>query len=174
MLEFVTPVHPIVPILNGLLGLLIHPNTFQLHQRNGKLTLFPPDHHKHVMLTIVSRGHFHHLNFLSRLQRRGRAANNTPGFNTPGPRSKPFATSVGTGPSIRSGRIGEMRESGSMKPFSNTSDKSWPILYTATLPLSRGGDRHTRSLALARQQRYPLSQTRQRRKVALISAHFLS
>src|SRR5260370_36134806 len=32
------------------------------------------------MLTIVSRGHSHHLDFLSWLQRRGCAANDTPGF----------------------------------------------------------------------------------------------
>ena len=31
VLEFVSPVHPIMPILNSLLDLLIHPNTLQLH-----------------------------------------------------------------------------------------------------------------------------------------------
>src|SRR5947209_19519387 len=32
------------------------------------------------MLTIVSRGHSHHLDFISWLQRRGCAANDTPSF----------------------------------------------------------------------------------------------
>ena len=52
MLEFVSPIHPVVPILNSLLGLLIHPNTLQLHQGNGELALFPLDQHKHFMLTF--------------------------------------------------------------------------------------------------------------------------
>src|SRR6266516_971648 len=34
LLEFISPVHPIVPILNSLPGLLIHLNTLQLHQGN--------------------------------------------------------------------------------------------------------------------------------------------
>ena len=36
-LQLVSSVHPIVPILNGLLGLLVHLNTLQLHQGYGKL-----------------------------------------------------------------------------------------------------------------------------------------
>src|SRR5258708_8094547 len=80
MLQFVSPVHPIVPILNSLPGLLIHLDALQLHQGNSQLALFPLDQHKHFMLTIVSRGHSHHLDFLSWLQRRGCAANDTPGF----------------------------------------------------------------------------------------------
>ena len=79
MLEFVSPVHPIMPILNRLPGLFIHPHTLQLHQRDGKLTPFPADHHKHIMLAILFGGHSYHFNFIPRLQRRGRAANNTPG-----------------------------------------------------------------------------------------------
>ncbi len=53
MLQFVSPVHPVVPILNSLLGLLIHLDALQLHQRNGKLTPSPPDQHKHIMLALL-------------------------------------------------------------------------------------------------------------------------
>ncbi len=35
--QLVSLVHPIVPILNGLLGLLIHLDALQLHQGNSKL-----------------------------------------------------------------------------------------------------------------------------------------
>jgi len=44
MLQFVSPVHPIVPILNSLPGLLIHLNALQLHQGNGKLTVLSGMH----------------------------------------------------------------------------------------------------------------------------------
>src|SRR6266700_5771677 len=76
MLEFVSPVYPIVPIFNSLLGLLIHPDTLQLHQGNGKLALFPPDQDKHIMFAFLCGSHSHDLDFLSRFQWRNRAANN--------------------------------------------------------------------------------------------------
>jgi hypothetical protein len=35
LLQLISPLYPIMPILNSLLRLLIHINTLQLHQRNG-------------------------------------------------------------------------------------------------------------------------------------------
>ncbi len=79
MLQLVSPVYPILPILNSLLGLLIHLDALQLHQGNGKLALFPLDQHKHFVLTFLCGSHSHDLDLISQVQRRGRAASDTSG-----------------------------------------------------------------------------------------------
>src|SRR6266568_5194095 len=79
LLQLVSPVHPIVPILNGLLALLIYLDALQLHQGNRKLTLFPLDQHKHLVHAFLVGSHSHDLDFLSRFQWRNRAANEAAG-----------------------------------------------------------------------------------------------
>src|SRR6266699_4064351 len=79
LLQLVPLIHPIVPILNSLLGLLIYLDALQLHQGNSKLTLFPPDQDKHIMFAFLVGSHSHDLDFLSRFQWRNRAANDAAG-----------------------------------------------------------------------------------------------
>src|SRR6266571_1442497 len=79
LLQLVPLIHPVVPIFNGLLGLLIYLDALQLHQGNRKLTLFPPDQHKHLVHAFLVGSHSHDLDFLSRFQWRNRAANDAAG-----------------------------------------------------------------------------------------------
>src|SRR6266568_2915795 len=78
-LQLVSLVDPVAPILNRLLGLLIHFNTLQLHQGNRKLTLFPPNQHEHFMQAFLVWSHSHDLDFLSQFQRRDRTERDTAG-----------------------------------------------------------------------------------------------
>src|SRR6266699_4837411 len=79
LLQLVPLIHPIVPIFNGLLALLIYLDALQLHQGNRKLTLFPLDQHKHLVHAFLVGSHSHDLDFLSRFQWRNRAANEAAG-----------------------------------------------------------------------------------------------
>src|SRR5438876_4781633 len=53
LLQIVTLLHPVVPIFNGLLGLLIYLDALQLHQGNRKLTPVTPDQDKHIMFAFL-------------------------------------------------------------------------------------------------------------------------
>src|SRR5438094_5980608 len=65
LLQLVTLLHPVVPIFNGLLGLLIYLDTLQLHQGNRKLTPVPPDQHKHLVHAFLIGSHAHDLDFFA-------------------------------------------------------------------------------------------------------------
>src|SRR6266702_7738926 len=66
LLQLVPLIHPIVPIFNGLLGLLIYLDALQLHQGNRKLTLVPSDQHKHLVHAFLVGSYAHDLDFFAR------------------------------------------------------------------------------------------------------------
>jgi hypothetical protein len=66
VLELIALFDPIAPILNSLLGFLIHVNAFHLHQGNGELVGSPAGHDKHLVSAFFFWSDSHDVKLVSR------------------------------------------------------------------------------------------------------------